>query len=116
MGCLALPLLLTEWGGSASPGTPLEFIVTAIAFSFVMTWVFNRPGESLPLAMLLHSGVNNYFSLAWSDMFPWLPDGYAAHAFLLVSAAAAAVLLIATRGWLGCPPARDAHALPGRTA
>lgn len=69
-----------------------------------MTWVFNHTGESPPLAMPLNCGVNNYFSLAWSDMFPSLPDGYAAHAFLLSSTAAAAVLLIATSGRLGCPP------------
>ncbi|GAA3846351.1 hypothetical protein GCM10022403_092630 [Streptomyces coacervatus] len=81
-----------------------------------MTWVFNRTGESLPLAMLLHCGVNNYFSLAWFDLFPSLPDGYAAHAFLLSSTARAVVLLIATRGRLGCPPVRDAGTLSDRTA
>lgn len=116
-GAWHLPLFLTEWGGPhVTWTTPLEFIATTIAFSFVMTWVFNRTGESLPLAMLLHCGVNNYFSLAWFDMFPSLPDGYAAHAFLLSSTTAAAVLLIATRGRLGCPPVHDAHVLPGRTA
>ncbi|MFE6175294.1 CPBP family intramembrane glutamic endopeptidase [Streptomyces sp. NPDC056464] len=116
-GAWHLPLFLTEWGGPhVTWSTPLEFIVTAIALSFVMTWVFNRTDESLPLAMLLHCGVNNYISLAWSDMFPSLSDGYAAHALLLTSTAAAVVLLIATRGRLGCPPAHDTHALPVRPA
>ncbi|MFJ9710780.1 CPBP family intramembrane glutamic endopeptidase [Streptomyces sp. NPDC101234] len=116
-GAWHLPLFMSEWGNwpHVSWTTPLEFIATAIAFSFVMTWVFNRTGESLPLAMLLHCGVNNFFSLAWSDMFPSLSTSDAAHAFLLSSTIAAAVLLIATRGRLGCPPVRDARAPQGRT-
>jgi membrane protease YdiL (CAAX protease family) len=117
-GAWHLPLFLTEWGNwpHVSWTTPLEFIATAIAFSFVMTWVFNRTGESLPMAMLLHCGVNNYMSLAWSAMFPTLSREDAAHAFLLSATAAALVLLVTTRGRLGCPPAHDASALPGRTA
>ena len=117
-GAWHLPLFLTEWGNRphVSWTTPLEFIATTIAFSMVMTWVFNRTGESLPLAMLLHCGVNNYFSLAWAGMFPSLSHGSAAHVFLLTSTAAAVVLLVATRGRLGCPTARDASAPQGRAA
>ncbi|GGO42958.1 CAAX amino protease [Streptomyces daqingensis] len=104
-GAWHLPLFLTEWGGGPHVTwlEPVEFVATTIAFSYVMTWAFNRTGESLPLVMLLHTGVNNYFSLAWDEMFPDLPDGYAAHAFLLSSATAAMVLLVATRGRLGKP-------------
>lgn len=106
-GAWHLPLFLTEWGGPhVTWVTPLEFIATTIAFSFVMTWVFNRTGESVPLAVLVHCGVNNYFSVAWSGMFPSLPDGHTSHAFLLGSTVAATVLLIATRGRLGGPSAR----------
>jgi membrane protease YdiL (CAAX protease family) len=104
-GVWHLPLFLTEWGGGPHvPATrPLEFIATTIAFSVVMTWVFNRSGESMPLVMLLHCGVNNFFSLAWSDMFPSLSLDATTHAFLLASTAAALVLLAATRGRLGLP-------------
>jgi membrane protease YdiL (CAAX protease family) len=113
-GCWHLPLFLTEWGGypDVNAVKVLEFVATTIAFSFVMTWVFNRSGESMPLVMLLHCGVNNFFSLAWSDMFPSVSFQSTSHAFLLGSAAAALILLIATRGRLGCPPAPAADALP----
>ncbi|MFI6936847.1 CPBP family intramembrane glutamic endopeptidase [Streptomyces sp. NPDC050287] len=116
-GVWHLPLFLTEWGGypDVTWTAPVEFVGTTIAFSFVMTWVFNRSGESMPLVMLLHCGVNNFFSIAWSGMFPWLSSGNAAHAFLLSSMVGALVLLVATRGRLGCPPASSAHALRGRT-
>ncbi|WP_399884343.1 CPBP family intramembrane glutamic endopeptidase [Streptomyces sp. BBFR51] len=104
-----LPLFLSDWGGYPDVAwwEPVEFIATTIAFSFVMTWVFNRTGESLPLAMLLHVGVNNYISIAWSDMFPELSSGYAAHTFLAASVVVAAILLIATRGRLGYEPAPE---------
>lgn len=107
-GVWHLPLFLSDWGGwpDAAWWEPVEFIATTIAFSFVMTWVFNRTGQSLPLAMLLHVGVNNYISIAWSDMFPGLSSHYTAHAFLVSSAVVAAILLIATRGRLGYEPER----------
>lgn len=109
-GLWHFPLFLSEWGNwpHVSWTTPLEFVATTITFSYVMTWVFNRTGGSLPLAMLMHTGVNNFMSLAWTQTFPSLASGYAAHAFLLSSTAAALVLLVATRGRLGCPPATEA--------
>ncbi|MET9081927.1 type II CAAX endopeptidase family protein [Streptomyces sp. NPDC004237] len=104
-GAWHLPLFLTEWGGGphVSPTRPLEFMATTLAFSYVMTWVFNRSGESMPLVMLLHTSVNNYFSLAWTDMFPHATVEDTGHAFLLASVLAAAVVLGATRGRLGLP-------------
>jgi uncharacterized protein len=106
-GVWHFPLFLSDWGGpDVSWMTPVEFVATTIAFSFVMTWAFNRTGESLPLVMLLHCGVNNYFSMAWTEMFPSMPSENMAHAFLLSSATAALILLVVTRGRLGCPPVR----------
>ncbi|MET7733960.1 type II CAAX endopeptidase family protein [Streptomyces sp. NPDC005402] len=104
-GCWHLPLFLTQWGGGPHVAwtVPVEFIAMTITFSCVMTWVFNTSGESMPLVMLLHTGVNNFVSLAWSDMFPSLSDGDAAHALVLSTTAAALVLLVATRGRLGLP-------------
>ncbi|MFJ8791549.1 CPBP family intramembrane glutamic endopeptidase [Streptomyces sp. NPDC102462] len=112
-GIWHLPLFLTEWGGGPDVALiePVEFIATTIAFSAVMTWVFNKSGESMPLVMLLHCGVNNYTSMAWSDMFPDQVRSDASHAFLLASATAALILLIATRGRLGQP--RTTPAGPG---
>ncbi|MET7692983.1 type II CAAX endopeptidase family protein [Streptomyces sp. NPDC005483] len=104
-GCWHLPLFLTQWGGGPHVAwtVPVEFIAMTITFSCVMTWVFNRSGESMPLVMLLHTGVNNFVSLAWSDMFPSLSDRDAAHALVLGTTAAALILLAATRGRLGLP-------------
>ncbi|KIF68309.1 CAAX protease [Streptomyces sp. AcH 505] len=102
-GSWHLPLFLTEWGGGPDVAVtkPLEFLATTIAFSFVMTWVFNRSGESMPLVMLVHTGVNNFFSVAASDMFPTQSDAGTGHAFLLASLTAALIILAATRGRLG---------------
>ncbi|MEV7088541.1 type II CAAX endopeptidase family protein [Streptomyces sp. NPDC093085] len=102
-GAWHLPLFLTEWGGGpdVDPSRPLAFMGTTLAFSFVMTWVFNRSRESMPLVMLLHTSVNNFFSVAWSDMFPSAGIETTIHAFLIASAVAAAVILLGTRGRLG---------------
>ncbi|MFG2460770.1 CPBP family intramembrane glutamic endopeptidase [Streptomyces sp. NPDC048523] len=110
-GCWHLPLFLTQWGGGPHLAwtVPVEFIAMTITFSCVMTWVFNTSGESMPLVMLLHTGVNNFFSLAWTDMFPSLSEGEVAHALVLSTTAAALILLAATRGRLGLPR-RDPHA------
>jgi membrane protease YdiL (CAAX protease family) len=104
-GIWHMPLFLTEWGGwpHVDPTSPLEFLGTAIAFSFVMTWVFNRSRESMPLVMLLHTSVNNFFSVAGTDMFPRLSMEDTTHAFLLTATAAALIVVIATRGRLGRP-------------
>uniref|UniRef100_A0AAU3GTK1 CPBP family intramembrane metalloprotease n=1 Tax=Streptomyces sp. NBC_01401 TaxID=2903854 RepID=A0AAU3GTK1_9ACTN len=105
-GVWHLPLFLTDWGGTDLVWyTPVEFVATTVTFSFVMTWIFNHTRQSLLLAMLLHTGVNNFFSIAYSDVFPSLADSYATHAFLVSSAVVAAVLLVATRGRLGLPKA-----------
>ncbi|MGZ0199544.1 CPBP family intramembrane glutamic endopeptidase [Streptomyces sp. RM1] len=110
-GCWHLPLFLTEWGGGphVDPSRPLAFLGTTLAFSFVMTWVFNRSCESMPLVMLLHTSVNNFFSVAWSDMFPSAETETTTYAFLIASMLAAGVILLATRGRLGLtslPPVR----------
>ncbi|HWC81759.1 MAG TPA: type II CAAX endopeptidase family protein [Pseudonocardiaceae bacterium] len=110
-GLWHLPLFFSSWGNwpHVTPLTIVEFIATCVTFSLVMTWVFNRTGESLPLAMLLHTSVNTFFSFAWSEMFPSLGVHDTANAFLLASSLVALVLLIATRGRLGYrPPAEIA--------
>lgn len=108
-GLWHLPLFLTEWGERPDVTwyRPLAFVAFCIAFNVVMTWVFNRTGQSLPMAMLLHVSVNN-FSGVWGEMFPmWDVD-----MFQLVltagAAVAAAVTLVGTRGRLGHEPG-DAH-------
>jgi membrane protease YdiL (CAAX protease family) len=102
-GAWHLPLFLSAWGGwpDVTWLTIVEFVAAATMFSIVMTWVFNRTGESLPLAILLHAGVNNYFSVAASQIFPSLTAKDGTHVLLVASTAAALVLLAATRGRLG---------------
>ena len=46
------------------------FALFTITFNVVITWVFNRTGESLPVVMLLHVGVNNTIPTLWADMYP----------------------------------------------
>jgi membrane protease YdiL (CAAX protease family) len=98
-----LPLFLTEWGGwpHADWTHPVAFSVFCIAFNIVMTWVFNRTGESLPLAMLLHVSVNNFASIMWVEMFPAIDTDRAMHAMAAGAVVAGGLVLIGTRGRLG---------------
>ncbi|WP_197429939.1 CPBP family intramembrane glutamic endopeptidase, partial [Auraticoccus cholistanensis] len=98
-----MPLFLSDWGGWPDWHwtQPLVFTVFCVSFNVVMSYVFNRTGQSLPLSMLLHVSVNNFSSVLWTDLFPTLgPD------VTLVSQATAAVVvaslvLVLTRGRLG---------------
>jgi uncharacterized protein len=123
-GAWHLPLFLSDWAGwpDVSWVMVVEFIGCAVLLSIVLTWVFNRTGESLPIVMLLHANVNTVFSLLWEDMFPSL-DGFAdsMHALAIGAGAAAVILIVTTRGRLGGParPAtsgtsRPRHILWGR--
>jgi uncharacterized protein len=100
-----MPLFLTDWGGwpDADWTYPVAFAVFCIAFNVVMTWVFNRTGESLPLAALTHVSVNNFASIMWSEMFPTIEEGRAMQAMAAAAVVAAVLLLWGTRGRLGCP-------------
>lgn len=98
-----LPLFLTEWGGfpDADWTRPASFAAFCIAFNIVMTWVFNRTGESLPLSMLLHVSVNNFASIVWSEMFPTIDENLASYAMTTGAVVAGVLVLVGTRGRLG---------------
>lgn len=103
-GAWHLPLFLTDWAGPSVDWTSVvEFVVTAVMVSVIMTWVFNRTGQSLPVAMILHSGINNYMSIAYVSIFPAAASGHGAvvHIVLIAATTVAAVLVAATRGRLG---------------
>jgi membrane protease YdiL (CAAX protease family) len=109
-GIWHLPLFLSEWGGwpNVTWMRVGEFIAFACVFSVIVTWVFNRTGQSLPLVMVLHVSVNNFMSLAYSDMFPSIATAeQASHVTLLAGTTAAIVVLVATRGRLGYRPAEQ---------
>jgi membrane protease YdiL (CAAX protease family) len=99
-----LPLFLTEWGGwpNVSWVSPVLFVTCCVPLSLVMTWVFNRTRQSLPIVMVLHAGINATYSLVWPAVFPTLDinrDSLAVQ--LIASTAVAVILIVATRGRLG---------------
>ncbi|MBN9794517.1 CPBP family intramembrane metalloprotease domain-containing protein [Pseudonocardia sp. TMWB2A] len=98
-----MPLFLTDWGGGSGADwtRPAAFVLFCLAFNIVMTWVFNRTGESLPMAMLLHVGVNNFASVVWSETFPALDVNRSMQAMAAGSVVVAVVVLAGTRGRLG---------------
>ncbi|RYZ32279.1 MAG: CPBP family intramembrane metalloprotease, partial [Propionibacteriaceae bacterium] len=108
-----LPLFLTtDWGGwpDESAQQPILFIAGCVPLSLVMTWVFNRTGQSVPVVMLLHASINSTYSLIWPALFPSLNAAGLNYTVQLVATVAATlVLLIATRGRLGL-----AHDTPRR--
>ncbi|TQS45041.1 CPBP family intramembrane glutamic endopeptidase [Cryptosporangium phraense] len=103
-GCWHLPLFFTEWGGypDVTWVQPVVFVASCVPLSLVMTWVFNRTGQSLPLVMLLHASINATYSLVWAEVFPKLDlDRDTLWGNLIGSVAVAAILIVATRGKLG---------------
>jgi membrane protease YdiL (CAAX protease family) len=104
-----MPLFLTEWGGypDADWTRPVSFTIFCIGFNVVMAWVFNRTGQSLPLAMLAHVSVNNFMSVVWSEMFPTVSESVTSNALAVSAVIAAVVVITATRGRLGYRAARS---------
>ncbi|HEX7349806.1 CPBP family intramembrane glutamic endopeptidase [Brachybacterium sp.] len=102
-GAWHLPLFLTEWGGwpEADWSRPVVFLIFCVAFNVVMSWVFNRTGESLPLSMLMHAGLNTFASTLAVEMFPGLDAERSLLSMTVAAVIAATALLITTRGRLG---------------
>lgn len=111
-GAWHLPLFLSDWGGypDASWSRPVLFLAFCIAFNVVMSWVFNRTGQSLPLSMLMHVGVNTFASVMWAEVFPTLDGEMPLVAMATGAAVAAAGIVVATRGRLGYVPRPVDHA------
>jgi membrane protease YdiL (CAAX protease family) len=104
-----LPLFLVpDWGQGVGPIEVAEFLLLSVVLSVVITWAFNRSGESVPLVILIHATMNNVFSIAWSEMFPTLTNRDSLTAPVITFGALAILLVVATRGRLGYdaePPA-----------
>lgn len=107
-GCWHLPLFLTSWSpGGTDLGaarwwlTLAVFILFAVAISYVITWVFNHTRESLPVAMLLHTGNNTTASVVLPIMFHTMSPSWSLVAGTVAFGAAAVIVLIVTRGRLG---------------
>ncbi|MFG1926899.1 CPBP family intramembrane glutamic endopeptidase [Cryptosporangium sp. NPDC048952] len=101
-----LPLFLTTWyrGENALRSIAL-YTVLAVAFSIIITWAFNRTGESLPVAMLIHASNNNTFSVLAPVLLPALVSSDSVRVASLIGYGAVAIaLVVATRGQLGYEP------------
>jgi membrane protease YdiL (CAAX protease family) len=104
-GLWHLPLFFSDWGGwpNADWTRPVYFMGFCVVFTIVITWVFNRTRESLPIVMLLHVGVNNTASILLPGMFPAMTAETSLLTSFVAATLAAAILLVATRGRLGFP-------------
>jgi uncharacterized protein len=107
-GCWHLPLFFTSWSlGGTRPDTAHwwlsvgVFLLSALAISYLITWVFNHTRESLPIALLLHASNNTVASLVLPELFAHAHESWLLIAGAIGYGATAVVLLIVTRGRLG---------------
>lgn len=107
-GVWHLPLFATGWGQADTfhVSRALGFVLFCVLFNVVMTWVFNRTGQSLPMAMLLHVSINTFASLLIGDMFPSIGDSFdlIQRALLLMAGVGTIITIAGTRGRLGYRP------------
>jgi membrane protease YdiL (CAAX protease family) len=107
-GCWHAPQYLTPTFSAANGGLTLSgvavFLVAAVSFSIIITWVFNHTRASLFMAILIHTCIN-YSQALTSDLFP--SAAYNEAGPVTVFGLAAAALVIATRGRLGYPPSAE---------
>ncbi|MEW9528536.1 CPBP family glutamic-type intramembrane protease [Microbispora sp. NPDC049125] len=98
-----LPLFLTGWGmGTSTLETVVEFFLFTLVLNIVVTWLFNRTRESLPVVMLFHANINNFGSVLWPAFFPTIPVLGSRYLVGLIGfGALALVIVVATRGRLG---------------
>jgi membrane protease YdiL (CAAX protease family) len=66
------PLFLTPWGGGpeVDPVAVGRFVLVALEMSILITLVYNKGRQSVPLVMLLHCSINNFQTVVFSDVFP----------------------------------------------
>jgi membrane protease YdiL (CAAX protease family) len=98
-----VPLFFTDW--SPEGPDPLSiglFVMVGVSLSVVITWVFNRTGESLPAAMLVHASNNAFLSGLFSAMFPALDNSQDVSIVSVIGYGAFGLaLIVVTRGRLG---------------
>jgi uncharacterized protein len=98
-----LPLFATGWALGRDVPSIAQFFAIGVLLSIVMTWVFNRTGQSTPLAALVHISNNNALSVLWPAFFPTLPGRSILTVSVIAYGILAVVLLARTRGRLGLP-------------
>jgi membrane protease YdiL (CAAX protease family) len=102
--------LVPSWAASSGGGGILGitlFIVTAITFTIVITWVFNNTRASVLLAILVHTSIDA-FTVPLGEIFP--ADAVSsALPFIIGFGAVGIVLMVVTRGRLDYERLADAR-------
>lgn len=116
-GLWHLPALGTILLGPLTPGQVLPFLLTAVGGTFLYTWLFNRTGGNVLLAILTHAAGNaaTQWLTALLERTGLVVPGAGLGGWLIASGwlnviaySAAAVLLVAlTRGRLGASADAD---------
>jgi membrane protease YdiL (CAAX protease family) len=97
-------------GGLTVKGISI-FVLAAVSFSVIITWVFNHTQASLLIAILLHTFINWSQGLT-SDLFP--AAGFNETGPVVAFVLTALVIVMATRGRLGyVRPGDDAGRVSG---
>jgi membrane protease YdiL (CAAX protease family) len=118
-----LPHFLTS-AQRGGPGSGLSllyvnlpiFFVLVMSLTMIFTWIFNRTGGSVFIAILLHTSINA-FGTAVVALFPARIVNGSDLPFALSLSALALAILVLTRGRLGCKagPAGADAALAGES-
>lgn len=113
--CWHLPDFLTSAQGGG-PGTGLSafmvnfpiFLALVTALAVILTWVYNRTGGSVLMAILVHASVNTP-QVALAPLFPALDTTRLNTAALIGFGLAAVLVLVFTRGRLGYRAEMEEH-------
>ena len=95
--------LVPEWAdqnGGLDPVLVAAFLLMVVGISPVLTWVYNRTGGSLFLAMLAHASIN-------ASLIALVVASSALAVGLLAFGGLSVLLIVATRGRLGYEPSAD---------
>lgn len=98
------PLFFTEWSrGGADPLTMFVVMpLSSIATSIVLSWLVNRTGGVVLIAMLWHAGGNATVSILMHDVFPSAAHGSNPRVASLIAVGLVALgIVLTTRGRLG---------------
>lgn len=106
-GVWHLPAFFTPLLGPVTAGGFIAFVLTAIAGSFIYTWVFNNTRNSVWIAMVLHAS-SNAASQLMGEIIPkdvplpaWLQVLESGWLNVIIFGLAALILIGLTRGKLG---------------
>jgi uncharacterized protein len=109
-GIWHLPALFTPMFDPFTIAGFVEFVLTAIAASFLYTWVYNNTGGNVWMAIVLHSSGNAAVKLL-TELIPqgvvlsgWLKVLDTGWINLIAFGIVAVILLIVSRGRLGYQP------------